>query len=102
MLPRLLSDEPMGIDSPAIQGAAVQPVVQTVQDGLIDEEPIAPVTATVLASNADQAIIINPVTGLPITVATVERSRRSPARWTPASTTCAPRATGAQATTSTA
>jgi MoxR-like ATPase len=66
MLPRMLSDEPMGIDSPAIQGAAVAAPVQSVED-----EVIEPVEATVLASTADQAVIINPVTGVQMTVSRV-------------------------------
>jgi hypothetical protein len=57
LLPRLLSDEPMGIDSPAIQGGAPQAPVQSV-------EAPAPV-----AASGPMATVINPSTGQPITVA---------------------------------
>ncbi len=53
MLPRLLSDEPMGIDSPAIQGASVTPAAVT--------EEVVAVTS--------QTVVINPATGQPIAVA---------------------------------
>lgn len=53
LLPRLLSDEPMGIDSPAIQGATPQAPVQAV----------AEVSAT-----GPMATIINPATGAAVTV----------------------------------
>jgi hypothetical protein len=55
ILPRLLSDEPMGIDSPAIQGTAHTAPVQAVE---------APVTAI-----GPMATVLNPVTGEAITVA---------------------------------
>jgi hypothetical protein len=64
ILPRQLDDEPMGIDSPAIEGAPVQTVVQSTDD----EAPLVPMQATVLASDGQQAVILNPMTGLPITV----------------------------------
>ena len=57
ILPRLLSDEPMGIDSPAIQGSTPTAPVQSVE---------APAPATV---TGPMATVINPVTGQPITVA---------------------------------
>jgi AAA domain (dynein-related subfamily) len=73
ILPRLLSDEPMGIDSPAIEGAPAQAVAQTMQEAWTtpEEAPIAPVHTTVVASSTDQVTVINPVTGLPITVSKV-------------------------------
>jgi hypothetical protein len=60
LLPRLLSDEPMGIDSPAIQGSTPIAPVQSVEvPTVVDpQHVIAPGMATV----------INPVTGQPITV----------------------------------
>jgi hypothetical protein len=65
LLPRLLSDEPMGIDSPAIQGAAVQAPVQAAwQPGTTDE-----ITTELRAAVTPMATVINPVTGQPITVA---------------------------------
>jgi AAA domain (dynein-related subfamily) len=57
ILPRLLSDEPMGIDSPVIQGAAPQAIAQAV-------EAPAPVSTP-----AGTATVINPATGQAITVA---------------------------------
>ena len=72
ILPRTLSDEPMGIDSPAIQGAPAQAVAQTVQEAWSsDEAPIAPVHTTVVSNDANQVTVINPATGLPISVAKV-------------------------------
>ena len=70
ILPRQLRDEPLGIDSPAIEGKPAQAVAQTIQEAWVpvDEAPLAPVHTQVLASDADQAVILNPATGLPITV----------------------------------
>lgn len=77
ILPRLLSDEPMGIDSPAIEGAPAQAVAQSVQDAWAPEVqptdmPLPPVHTTVVSDDADQVTVINPVTGHPITVAKVQ------------------------------
>jgi hypothetical protein len=57
ILPRLLSDEPMGIDSPAIQGTTHPAPVQAVE---------APVAAT---TTGPMATVLNPATGEAITVA---------------------------------
>jgi hypothetical protein len=53
MLPRLLSDEPMGIDSPAIEGIAVT----------------APVEAPVVTPVTGQTLVLNPATGQTVAVA---------------------------------
>ena len=71
LLPRLLSDEPMGIDSPAIEGKPAQAVAQAVQEAWVTEDQ-TPVHTTVVANSADQVVVINPATGLPVTVAKVQ------------------------------
>ena len=70
ILPRLLSDEPLGIDSPAIKGAPVQTVVQAATETLV-EEPVAPIHTQVVAQSDDTVTVLNPMTGLPITVSKV-------------------------------
>jgi hypothetical protein len=61
LLPRLLSDEPMGIDSPAIQGATPQAPVQA-------DTPVDPYIINAPAAPVQTATVINPVTGQPVTV----------------------------------
>jgi hypothetical protein len=64
LLPRLLSDEPMGIDSPAIQGqVATAPVQAAWQPGTAEE-----ITGELRAAVGPMTTVINPVTGQPITV----------------------------------